>query len=332
MPLSAAPLLEHLRLFQSRNAEETRAFLRGKDYSFDVPRRQADQLDARLNGLYMPGVYIGYAQYGGACVTLSPGRDRADTWLQLPLRGRLEARIGHDTIDCGPDRAVIASPVRESCRLVSQASSTRIQLALMGSALLAQLAALLGEPPDAPLDFAPAIDLTAGFGRSLARYVLMAVADLEQGGSILASPLTMSAFEQFIISALLLSHPHTYSDALRRLERPITPRDVKRAIDYMEAHLNSPITIAEIVAAAGVAGRTLFKHFRDYRGITPMQYLSNARFRKAREALLRADGEGSVSEIAMHWGFSHLGRFSVEYQRRFGESPSATFKRRRPRS
>ena len=71
----------------------------------------------------------------------------------------------------------------------------------------------------------------------LARYVLMAVADLQQGGSILASSVTMSAFEQFVISALLLSHPHTYSDALRRLQTPIAPRDVRRAIDYMEAHL-----------------------------------------------------------------------------------------------
>jgi hypothetical protein len=32
-----------------------------------------------------------------------------------------------------------------------------------------QLGALLGEPPDAPLDFAPAIDLATGNGRSLAR-------------------------------------------------------------------------------------------------------------------------------------------------------------------
>lgn len=331
MRIDGAPLLERLRLFHSRDPEETRAFLNGKDYRFEIPRREAGQLDARINGVYMPGVYVGYAQYGGASVALSPGRERPDTWIQLPLRGRLEARVGRDTIDCGPDRAVIASPVRETCRLVSEAGSTRIQLALTRSALLGQLAALLGEPPDAPLDFAPALDLTGGYGRSLARHVLMAVADLEDGGSILASPVTMSAFEQFIISALLLSHPHTYSEALRRLERPLAPRGVKRAIDYMEAHLQSPLTISEIVAAAGVAGRTLFQHFRDYRGMTPMQYLRTARFRRAREALMQADGDASVTEIALSWGFGHLGRFALEYQRRFGESPSATLKRRRAR-
>jgi transcriptional regulator GlxA family with amidase domain len=60
-----------------------------------------------------------------------------------------------------------------------------------------------------------------------------------------------------------------------------------------------------------------------------MQYLRNARFEKAREALRRARPEESVTEIAMTLGFSHMGRFSVEYRRRFGERPSETLRRSR---
>jgi transcriptional regulator GlxA family with amidase domain len=60
-----------------------------------------------------------------------------------------------------------------------------------------------------------------------------------------------------------------------------------------------------------------------------MRYLRNARFQQAREALRRAPPETSVTDIAMTWGFSHMGRFSVEYRKRFGESPSDTLKRRR---
>jgi hypothetical protein len=40
----------------------------------------------------------------------------------------------------------------------------------------------------------------------------------------------------FIIGELLLYHPHNYSVAFDRLERSISPRDVKRAIDYIHAH------------------------------------------------------------------------------------------------
>jgi AraC-like DNA-binding protein len=329
MQLGTAPLLEQLRIFHSRNVEETGAFLRAKDYRFDIARREARQLDARLNGVYMPDVYMGYVQYGGASVTLSPSPTRTDTWIHLPLRGQLEADIGRESIVCNPKLATIISPTREKCRLVSETDSSRIQLCLSSAGLTGQLAALLGELPTRPLDFVPTIDLTTGYGRSMGRYVLMAVADLEQTGSVLWSPTTMATFEQFIMTALLLSHPHSYSDALRRLERPIAPRDVRRAIDYIEAHLDQPITVADLVKATGVAGRTLFMHFRDFKGISPMRYLRDARLRRARQALLRADAEVNVTEIAMSAGFTHMGRFAMAYRRRFGESPSQTFKRRK---
>lgn len=329
MKLRAAPLLENRRIFHSRNAEETRTFLCGKEYRFDIAPRQAGLLDVRLNGVYMPGSYLGYVQYGAAPVVLAPGPNRGDYWIQMPLRGRTDVSIGKERVLCDPNRAAIMSPTRERCCLTSEADSARIQLALGKAALTGQLAAMLGEPCDAPPDFAPAIDLTSGYGRSLARYVLMAVADLEQADSVLLQSRTKRAFEQFIMTALLLSQPHNYSDALRRVERPIAPRDVKRAIDFIEVNVESTITLADIVVASGVPGRTLFKHFQDFKGVSPMQYLRNARYAKIRGDLVRADGEAGVTEVALRWGITHMGRFSIEYRRRFGESPSQTLGRRR---
>jgi AraC-like DNA-binding protein len=328
MGFGVSPLLERHRVFHSRDAEETRTFLGGKDYRFDPAWRRDRQLDARINAVYMPSLYLAYIHYGSVSVELTPGRARKDHLIQLPLHGHLETRIGGHSIACSPQRAVIASPGREKCQFLSSADSARIQLCITGDALTGQLAALLGEPPDAPLDFTPAMDLAAGYGRSLASYVLTAVADLEQPDSALLNPITMSMFQQFIMTGLLLSHPHNYLEALRRRARPIAPRDVKRAIDYMEAHLDSTITLGAIVEAAGVAGRTLLKHFRDTKGVSPMRYLCNARFEKAHQALRRAQPGENVTTIAMRWGFSHLGRFSVEYRRRFGENPSDTLRRR----
>jgi AraC-like DNA-binding protein len=43
--------------------------------------------------------------------------------------------------------------------------------------------------------------------------------------------------------------------------------------------------------------------------------------------LVRAQPEESVTEIAMQWGFTHMGRFSIEYRQRFGERPSETLSR-----
>ena len=323
------PLLEHYPVFRSHDAEETRAFLGGKGYQFDLSPRQTSQLNTRVNAVYMPSMYLGYLHYGDLPVELSPGLARSDFMVQLPIRGHLAVSLGDQSFDGNPSRAVVVSPVRERCRFVSSANSTRLQLALGQAALNGLLAALLGEPPRAPLDFAPTIDLTRGYGRSLAQHVRMAVASLDEADSVLLNPITMTAFEQFIMTALLLSHAHNYSNALQRLEKTITPRDVRRAIDYIEAHLDRAITIADLVEATGVAGRSLFIHFKQFKGVSPMRYARNARLSKVHQALLRAEAAASVTDIAMSLGFTHMGRFSVTYRRHFGESPSETLRGRK---
>jgi AraC-like DNA-binding protein len=321
------PLFEDVSVFHSRDRDETHAWLRKVDFCIDYPARAEGPLNVRLNGIYMPGMYLGYAQYGSTVlVHASPARN--DYWVQLPLRGHLEATIGRNRIDCNPDCAWIASPTRQDYYAMrSDAHSARIHLCLNKTAIARHLEMLLGDSLGAPLEFAPTMNLTTGYGNSFARFVLMVATDLDRAGSIYFVPATMIMLEQFIFTSLLMSHPHNYSAALRRLDKPITPRDVKRAIDYMQGHLGAPISLADIVRVSGVPGRTLFKHFNDYRGQSPMRYLRNARLDKARETLQHPDKATSVTEIAMQYGFAHMGRFSEQYRLRFGESPSETLSR-----
>jgi AraC-like DNA-binding protein len=324
-----APLLDHHRIFQSRDTEETRAFLQGKDFRLEVAPRHADALDVRINAVYLARTTVDYLRYGPP-IALRAGPARQDYWVQIPLRGNLEITSGRDSLVCGSGHAAVASPVRGNDYLLrADAGCARLRLSLSKVALMGLLGALLGELPSAPLEFAPDMDLASGYGRSFARYVLAAAEDLDQPDSILSSPIAIASFEQFIMTGLLLLHQHSYAQALRRFDAYLAPRDVRRAIDYMECHSDAPFTIGDLVNATGVAGRTLFKHFKDFKGVPPMRYVRNVRFDRVRQALLSAEPEASITEIALSWGFVHMGRFSVEYRRRFGESPSQTLARRR---
>ena len=323
---------EWRRIFQGRDVEETRAYLRkgfGDDVRFDPARRQDRRIDVRSEGIDLPSMFIHQARLGAGFAI--EGRQADPHYVVfLPLRGCIEASALGSSIVCDPRRAfILCRPTMPAALLRAQAPVTALVLRLSQAAVARQLAALLGEPVDAAPEFALAMDLTEGYGQSFARYLLLAMTDFKQAQSTPWNPIMINGFEDFITSKLLMSHPHNYAAALRRADKPIAPRDVKRAIDYMEAKLGSAIGVADIAAASGIAGRTLFKHFQHYHGVSPMQYLRNARFEKAREALRRARPEESVTEIAMTLGFSHMGRFSVEYRRRFGERPSETLRRSR---
>jgi AraC-like DNA-binding protein len=322
----ARPLLEDRPLFRSHDVDETRAFLDRFGLRFD-PIGSDSTLDARFNGEFLPGIYVGYVQFGAAAfVRVDP---EADFVVELPLWGSFESASRHEVVSCDTRQGVVLSPTPEHV-MRSETGATRVNIVLKRDALAQHLAALLGTATEAPLEFAASLDLRKGHGRSLAHFVRLALAELERLDTILSEPMTARSFREFVTTALLLHQPHTYSERLRRLERPVAPRDVKRAIDYIEANLDAAIGLPEIVAAAGVPGRTLIQHFRDFKDTSPMRYLRIARYEKVREALSRAEPEESITEIAARWGFGHLGRFSVEYRRCFGESPSQTLRRRRP--
>jgi TolB-like protein len=120
-----------------------------------------------------------------------------------------------------------------------------------------------------------------------------------------------------------------HHDHLERAhDRPL-PHDVKRAVDFMRAGLGRTLTLVDLVAACGVADRTLHKHFRAFLGLSPLRYWRRLRLTAVRESLLSGSGGAAVTEVAARYGFTHFGRFSAQYRRCFGELPSTTLQRAR---
>jgi AraC-like DNA-binding protein/TolB-like protein len=108
------------------------------------------------------------------------------------------------------------------------------------------------------------------------------------------------------------------------------PQHVRQAVNYIRAHMAEKITLSGLASACAISERTLHKQFQRFLGVPPLAYLHRLRLNVVRAELTEVDREDSISDIAARRGFSHLGRFAVEYRRRYGESPSATRKRARP--
>lgn len=321
------PLGRHGR-FRGADAEALAAFLAPKNIALDMRRRHRATvpLSARINAAYLDGMYLSYMHYGSPVRLLAPP-PRPDYGLSLPLGGSFEAAIDGRVFDCGRDATVVASPsADQSFRLDDRCR--RVGVSFARDAVVRQLAALLGQPVSRELVFEPAVDLGSRPGRRLRRTLMFVLDELELQEAGREGLLWQRELEQLAVTALLFSLPHNWSARLHGPASAAAPADVRRAIDYAQGHLDRPIGLAELAAAAGVPGRTLLRHFRAFTGESPLAYLRTARLGRARDDLLHGNG-ASVTEIAARWGFGNFGRFAAEYRRRFGELPSQTRRRAR---
>jgi AraC-like DNA-binding protein/tetratricopeptide (TPR) repeat protein len=105
------------------------------------------------------------------------------------------------------------------------------------------------------------------------------------------------------------------------------PRSVRRVLDAMRANLGHEWRLAELANIAGVSGRTLQRQFLRFLGKSPVSVLRDIGFDRARRELLCAGPQTRITDVALACGFSHCGRFAVEYRTRYGETPSQTLKR-----
>jgi AraC family ethanolamine operon transcriptional activator len=106
-------------------------------------------------------------------------------------------------------------------------------------------------------------------------------------------------------------------------------RLVRRAQEFIEAHLSEPLRIDDLCAILGTTYRTLHRCFQETLGLSPLQYVKALRLRRVHSALRSSDpAAATVTNLAHDHGFGHLGRFSHEYRRMFGEAPSLTLQSR----
>ncbi len=102
-------------------------------------------------------------------------------------------------------------------------------------------------------------------------------------------------------------------------------RIVQIAEGYLSAQPDAMFTIAELCMVADVSERTLRNAFQSVLGLNPNAYIKMRRLHLARRRLERATGErATVTKIALSSGFRHLGNFSQDYRKFFGESPART--------
>ncbi|MFI6982204.1 AraC family transcriptional regulator [Embleya sp. NPDC050154] len=151
---------------------------------------------------------------------------------------------------------------------------------------------------------------------------------VDSAGHLAGSQLAARHFEQVLVHGLLSCAP-AYGAGSRPDAGSTEPNGLRRALAYCAEHAGEPISVKAVAAAAGMSVRTLQEKFRIHLGVTPVGHLRRVRLAGAHADLLNvAEGRSreTVTDIALRWGFGHLGRFGSMYRETYGQLPSRTLR------
>lgn len=95
---------------------------------------------------------------------------------------------------------------------------------------------------------------------------------------------------------------------------------LRRVQDYVEAHLDEPLSLLELAAVAGYSASHFKALFKQATGVPVHRYVLERRVERARVLLLQ--GEQRIGDIALAAGFSHASHMARCLRRVLGTSPS----------
>ncbi len=280
---------------ETGGATPTEVFIGEGQFSFDVEM-------ATRNAVVAPEAYV----------------------VGLPVTGRMSVTIDGQETFAEAGEGVIVDPSRIE-RTSLSGGSHFVEFYLPRREML-RLAAewAPGVEPNAPL-FEPHLK-----GPLAQRLLFMAT----QAAELLQAPGPAEGkrmlFGRWIeMMGLCLLHEQPLAQARQRRSAMVAPApaSLRRAVDYIHAHSDTAIGLADIADAACVSVSSLLRQFNGHLGQSPFAFLRVVRLERAR-AELRGDGALPVREVALRWGFQNASKFTRAYQLQFGERPSETRGRR----
>lgn len=170
------------------------------------------------------------------------------------------------------------------------------------------------------------LNMATPAGHALIRSLAYLWSEPLPGNQIPGAQIKLAELEDEVITNFILSATQAGKDQEHSCP-DTSPHCISLAEDFLCAHLDQPVSRANLAKASGASIRTLSRCFRRRHGMGPMQFLKARRLDATYRELLGAQhGDCHVTDVAMRYGFNHLGKFALDYKKAFHESPSETLR------
>ncbi|WP_347556870.1 AraC family transcriptional regulator [Robbsia sp. KACC 23696] len=295
---------------------EVSRFLRPHRMDIDATRpMRAELYNVALHDASLSEIYYGTE------TRIDAGHIDDHYLFRVTLSGHAELDTERQRVDLTTGSISVSSP-EHRIRLASSSDCRSLLLRLNRQLLETRLSDMLGDRVVRPLAF----DVSFDAGSPPAQMIRETIVYLRQLCSVAPAAPSRALgkdLTQWLATMMLDQVPHNYSAALATESTGPLPHHVRRARDYIDAHLGEALNVDVLARVTGVSPRTLQNGFNHFLGTSPGNYVRDRRMAAVHQALT-AMPERSVTDILIEHGVHSFGHFAKAYRERYGELPSAT--------
>jgi AraC-like DNA-binding protein len=114
--------------------------------------------------------------------------------------------------------------------------------------------------------------------------------------------------------------PDVARRSARRAQGGLPAHKLRRVVEFIEAHIDVPITLARLAAVVYLSPFHFHRQFKRSMGLTPGQYISQLRIKRARTLLSESDLP--LAEVAAQVGFADQSHFTAAFRRTTSMTPA----------
>ena len=130
-----------------------------------------------------------------------------------------------------------------------------------------------------------------------------------------ASPYALEAESQAIIQLLMSRFLAAATAKMPQVEKRLV-----RVLDYIDEHIQQPITIDQLADLTFLSKDHLIRLFKKHLNETPVSYINRKKIEKAQLMMLADDS--SIQELSFRLGFENISYFNRLFKKVTGETPT----------
>jgi AraC family transcriptional regulator len=227
------------------------------------------------------------------------------------VRGEVQDRHVRRLVPAG---SLFLWPAGSGFRIQLEASVKTLHLYIRSS-VVEEVAACLGYSEPDTVHIAPRLSESDELLEQLALEVGRAATSRTTSAQLYTDHLARAIAARLI----RINSPDAFRGAAPPSIQGLTAAQLKRAQDYIEAHLNEVIRLLSLSEASGLSVSHFTRRFKVTTGLSPHQFVLRRRIEHAKRLLIHTNE--AIAQIALRCGFSHQEHLTHTFKRFTGHTP-----------